>query len=987
MKKSKSLQKLLNIMFTVIIIFQTIAILCSLIFTNVFNMLDYEALRTFTNITEANTEIYNAYASKIMAFVSEEDRTLSKNIDKIASKNNIPIGEIYNDDVLYEQMMTEITNELIALLNQSNVTGAFVILNNTTPYNDTVAHTSVYLRDNVPDKIAEGDIQLNVGPIFLAQDFHIPTSSNWTQDFIAPSNPQNFSFYTKPIYAANKFETTDLIQSGYWNTPIDILNDGSDVVCYSVPLIDYEGHAYGVMGVEINLNYLSLNMLSTSNLFYENSFYMISDFNNNTNTLNEKWAVPGNAFGNAYIPKGKPLKLTNTSNDNIYELELEQLGTMSCYVSELHMYSDNSPFKNEEWVLSCIVQKSVLDENSNNVARQLILCLIITTIISIIALFIFNTFYTRKIKHLSKYLHKLSPLDEIQFKKIGISEIDDLTDAITKFNQSLIDTNDTTSKILELSLLPLGGYEILNNSSNIKLTNYLYNLLHLENGSVVTKDEWEHYFSKLTSTVHKEYDNVYEYFDEITQTEYWLRIKTAESKNSTIGVVFDVTEEMRENSKLINQLEFDSLTGLRCRTAFKARAATIIEKNPNKIGAMVFLDLDNLKYINDNFGHEFGDNLIISASKIFKSYEQYKAITCRHSGDEFVIFFWGYDNKEELSKVISSLREESSKHFIELPNGTKNKIRFSGGVAWYPDDANDVKELLKIADFTMLEAKQREKGSIFEFNKLRYENMSYLLENSEAINKLIDEQLIRFAFQPIVDLKTGEIYAYEALMRPLITNFNGPLEVLSVAAAQSKLPQLERLIMSVIFDTIDKNINVIGDKYIFINSIPSEASEDNRLQLVDILKEQYGQYFHKVIIEILERDSRDEEGLVRGVTHLKENGLQIAIDDFGSGYSNEVRIIKLSPNIVKIDMELIQGISDNADKQIIVKGIVDFCHNKNIRIVAEGVENKEDLNYLININVDYVQGYYLARPNFEFLDITSDKKLEILYFNISRNKV
>ncbi len=978
MKKNKSLRRQLNKMFAVIIIFQTVAILFSLIFSNVFNMLDFEAIRTFTNVTEANAEIYEAYTNQIMTFVSEEDRNLSKEINTLAHENGVQISDIYNDYDLYQQMMTEINKELIYMLKQENVTGAFVILDNTAKDNP-YAHTSVYLRDNVPDKEAEGDIQLNVGPIFLAQDFLMPTSSNWTQNFIEPINVQDFDFYNKPLRAANSLNTTDILRCGYWATPIDILNDGAEVICYTVPLFDDAGHAYGVIGVEINLNYLSQNMFVSSDFFYENSFYMISDFNGDS--LNYHWSIPVNAFGDAYISKGEPLKLTSTSNENIYELNLEQLGTMSCYVSTLNMYSSNSPYKNEVWVLSCLVQKSILDENSNIVGSQLVSSIIATSIISIIVVYIFSNIYTRKIKHLSKYLRKVSPLDEIEFEQIGIYEIDELTDAVTKFNQSLIDTNNTTSKILELSLLPLGGYEILNNSSNIKLTDYLYKLLHLERGSVVTKDEWKIHYKNLTKNPHSEYENVYEYIDEVTQTQYWLRIKTAKFKTSLIGVVLDVTEDMQENSKLINQLEFDALTGLLCRTAFKTKVATLIEKNPDKIGAMVFLDLDNLKYINDNFGHELGDKLIIEASKIFKNFEQYKAIACRHSGDEFVLFFWGYDNKEELAKVISILKQSSDNHFLALPNGTKNKIRFSGGVAWYPDDSSDVRDLLKIADFTMLEAKHREKGSIYEFNKFRYENMSYLLENSEAINKLIDEQLIKFAFQPIVDLKTGDIYAYEALMRPLITEFNGPLEILSVAAAQSKLPQLERLIMTVVFDTIDTHIDAIGDKYIFINSIPTETSEDNRSQLVGLLKEQYGKYFSKVVIEILERDSRNEDGLIAGVNYLKNNGLQIAIDDFGSGYSNEVRIIKLSPNIVKIDMELIQGISNNMDKQTIVKGLVDFCHRKDIRIVAEGVEFKEDLKYLIDIDVDYVQGYYIARPNFEFIDLPKDKKYEIQNYN------
>ncbi len=978
MKKSRSLRRQLNIIFTIMVIFQTLTILFSLLFSNVYNMLDFEAIRTFTNITETNAEIYNTFATESITIVSEKEAILNKKIEKLAHQNNLTINELYENDNLNQQIMTEISQELIDMINQTNITGAFVILDNISTVGDKADYKSIYIRDNVPEKDSVGDLQLNVGPISIAQAFHFPTSSNWSQNFPKPSNEQDFDFFNKPIYATNELHINDVIQSGYWTTPVDIFNDGAKVICYSVPLIDSNGIAYGVIGLEVNLNHLTQGKRVSSELFYENSFYMISDYDKSSKLLNENWAILGNAFGSAYVTPGKPLQLRTTLNENIYELDFEQLGTMNAYVSELKLYSNNSPFVNEEWVLSCLVQKSILDENSNEVSRTLIFSIIVTSIISIVAVFVFSIIYTRKIKNLSTYVSELSPLDEIHFEQVGINEIDELTDAISKFNQSLIDTNDTTSKILELSLLPLGGYEILNNSSNIKLTDFLYKLLHIENGRIVTKDEWVHLYAKLTSEVHDEYNNVYRYFDETTQTEYWLRIKTADAKNSVIGVVLDVTEEMRENSKLISQLEFDALTGLRCQTAFKARAVKIIEKNYNKIGAIVFLDLDNLKYINDNFGHEFGDLLIIEASKIFKNFEQYKAITCRYSGDEFAIFFWGYDTREELAKIISLLKQESNKHFIDLPNGTKNKIRFSGGVAWYPDDANDIKELLKIADFTMLEAKQREKGSIYEFNKLRYENMSYLLENIEAINRLIDEKLIRFAFQPIVDIKTGEIYAYEALMRPLIPEFNGPLEVLSVAAAQSKLPQLERVIISSIFETIDKYIDAIGDKFIFINSIPNEAIENSQLLLVQNIRAQYGQYFNKVVIEILERDSRDEEGLIKKVNYLKNNGLQIAIDDFGSGYSNEVRIIKLSPHIVKIDMELIQGIATNTDKQTLVKGIIDFCHQKEIRIVAEGVECKEDLTYLMDINVDYIQGFYLARPNFEFIDLPIEKKKEIL---------
>ncbi len=241
MKKTKSLRRQLNLMFSVIVIFQTIIILCSLIFSNVFDMLDFESVRTFTNITEATAESYNNYNRNIMAFISKEDDNLSRKIEKIATQRGVAINDIYSNDNLYREMMLEISNELICVLNESKVTGAFVILDNTTSLDNNTAHTSVYIRDNVPEKNSTGDLQLNVGPIFIAQNFQFPTSSNWTPDFVKPINEKDFDYYNKPLYAANTLNINDILQSGYWTPPLDILNDGANVICYSVPLFDSKG--------------------------------------------------------------------------------------------------------------------------------------------------------------------------------------------------------------------------------------------------------------------------------------------------------------------------------------------------------------------------------------------------------------------------------------------------------------------------------------------------------------------------------------------------------------------------------------------------------------------------------------------------------------------------------------------------------------------------------------------------------------------------
>jgi EAL domain-containing protein (putative c-di-GMP-specific phosphodiesterase class I) len=128
---------------------------------------------------------------------------------------------------------------------------------------------------------------------------------------------------------------------------------------------------------------------------------------------------------------------------------------------------------------------------------------------------------------------------------------------------------------------------------------------------------------------------------------------------------------------------------------------------------------------------------------------------------------------------------------------------------------------------------------------------------------------------------------------------------------------------------------------------------------------------------VTEEESKNENNLIKKVNYLRENGIQIAVDDFGSGYSNETRILSLLPDIIKIDMEMIQGIHGNADKRNLVANLVEFCHHKGVKVIAEGIEEKTDLVTVIEMGLDYAQGFYIGKPVFEFIDIDETVKKEI----------
>lgn len=973
MKKTWTLRRQLNILLALIVIFQSIALLSALWVSQVFFMLDAEAVRLLNNTTETRSKTFNASMGQTIANVADETEQLNAALILLARQQGSTPESLYLSDSAYHETALLASDALVSILKENSVTGAFFVLNGSNSNKgDPSAHSAVYIRNTTPDSGVTSNYLLEIGPIAVSKQYTMATSIRWNLDIRSGGEAGDFDFYEKPIWASTQFKNSEMERYGYWTTPRDLLKDNQQVVCYTMPVVDENGNGYGVVGIEIDMPYFSQHYLPDSDLLYHNSFYVIAGMTDQI--LDLDWFIPSGVLAETYLKNGEQLKLKSLENEGVFETELGELGTMVASARELKVYSDNSPFADQNWTLACFVPSDVMRENSASVREKLIYSIVLTTILAFSAVFVLVYFFTRKISRLSKYVRELSPHDEIHFKPTGMLEVDDLTAALQLLNQRLMNVSKTTSKILELSLLPIGGYEVLDSGKQVILTDFLYWLLHLDPGSLISQEEWNDSYQKLTRQPLEDQENIYEYYDDYTEKQMWLRILEAKSPNGVVGVIQDVTADIEEKRRLTNELDYDALTGLFSNTALKRESTRRITEKPNAIGAMIFIDLDNLKYINDTFGHDVGDRLIIRASEIFRYFEQFGGIVSRISGDEFAIYLHNCGNQNEVRQIIKNLYVHGKSILLTTPDGSDNQIRFSAGVAWYPQDATNVMDLLKLSDFAMYEAKHKEKGRLFEFNREYYQQMSYLLENREAINRLLDEQLIRFAFQPIVDLKTGEIYAYEALMRPLVDNFKNPTEILAVAAAQSKLAQLERMIIMMAFQIVDEHSQQIGGRKIFINSIPSQMmNEEDHL----FVETRYSQHFNRVVIEVTEEESRNAENLAKKISYIRNKGMKIALDDFGSGYSNEIRVLSLLPDIIKVDMEMIQGIHNNADKQNLVANLVHFCHNKGVKVVAEGIEVPLDLATVIEMGVDYAQGFYLGRPAFEFSIIDPQLRKEI----------
>lgn len=976
MKNTSSLKSKMIMAMVILVILQSIGILTIAIFSNALNILDGYAFRFFDGYAENQIRVFNNEMGILVEDVAKKTEIINKRV-----LFNFT-DETLSDEEKYENAMIDSSGVLIELLRSHKINGAFFIIDEEALADMGI--DSVYANPAVYMRVSDSNIHnFNLEKVFLLEGpnsvlkmFRIASSTSLNNYYLSAEKTKQEDFYRKTMEAARKMPFAELTRYGYWSSPMRLLPTTSEVVTYTLPLINKDGNVFGIVGIDISKRALGNEYLFTNSLPYKNGFYIATMLNHDE--VSTKGIIAQTPYGERKIKNNPNLKLYETYYPGIYEAGFKDGSKMFCTVRQLRMYSNNSPYYNETWSIIGFVEKNALQSDSNKVRVALILGVIVLITLSFVVVLVISYLSTNKMARLEKEIDELSPLEPVKFASTGIKEIDTLTEKIQLFSAEILQAHSLTTTLIDLSLLPVGIYEIKRDFDIVKITPFIGKLLNLgETTTSMTVEEWETKSANLLKKKFpKENDNIYEYYDK-TKGNLYLRIREKQKPNEVFGVVVDVTPEIREQVRLNTLLDHDSLTGLYNRRAIESKALQTIFINPRKVGAMLFADLDNLKYVNDTYGHEIGDLLIKRAANIFREFKRYGALIARISGDEFAIYMHGFNNKDEIRAILEENIVNADLKYIQMADDEKLGIRFSVGVAYYPEDSKDVKELLKFSDFAMYVAKKNEKGSLAEFEKSKYFEQKYLLENRENINTLLLYEQIRFAFQPIADMRTGEIYAYEALMRSTTENFKNPFEILSVAKMQGKLKNLERLIFKLIFKAIYEKQEEIGEAKVFINSIPKymiSVPEINKIM------DKYPIDLRKIVIEVIESEADGLGKLNEKLEEMKNAGIELAIDDYGSGFSSEVRLLHINPEIIKMDINLISNIDRDERKQKLLADLIAFCLPYNIKVLGEGIETQDELRALINYDVALGQGYYLAKPDFE-IKKEIDVKDEIINFN------
>jgi diguanylate cyclase (GGDEF)-like protein/PAS domain S-box-containing protein len=431
------------------------------------------------------------------------------------------------------------------------------------------------------------------------------------------------------------------------------------------------------------------------------------------------------------------------------------------------------------------------------------------------------------------------------------------------------------------------------------------------------------------------------------------------------GTVEDITDRKRYQSRIEQQANFDPLTGLANRSLLQDRLkqAILTAANYHTRLAVAFIDLDRFKFINDSLGHHVGDELLKTMAARFHDCVQERDTVARLGGDEFVLLLNSSGSVDEVRMVLERLLTTVTQPW--LSDDGEYQITCSIGVALYPEDGVDAQTLLKHADSAMYRAKDSGRNNFQFFTREINTVMTERLELEGKLRRALERDQFQLHYQPRIDLASGRILGAEALLRwhipgepPILpqrfialaeeTGLITPIGkwVLHSACAQNKLWQERGLAPMVV------SVNVSARQF----------RSNNFVRTVDETLQETGLHPSYLEIELTESVMHDAPQLVSMLGELKRIGVQIAIDDFGTGYSSLSSLKRFPVDRLKVDRSFVEHIASDPDDAAIVRTIIALGRNLGLKVVAEGVETAEQMQFLREHACDEVQGYYFSRP-------------------------
>lgn len=433
-----------------------------------------------------------------------------------------------------------------------------------------------------------------------------------------------------------------------------------------------------------------------------------------------------------------------------------------------------------------------------------------------------------------------------------------------------------------------------------------------------------------------------------------------------IGIFQDITNIKKNQEELKKLAYFDPLTALPNRTNFELMLESEIKLNVrnNTTSALMLLDLDNFKVINDSLGHTIGDELLIEVAQRLKAIGRKSDTICRLGGDEFALIIRAPIQREKIQLVANRVLQALSEPFYIL--GNEIFITTSIGISLFPEDSSNRNELIKNVDLAMYEAKKEKKGTYKFFKaQMNQENMKFLTIQKDLRKAILNHEIF-LNYQPKIDLRTMKIVSVEALVRWNHPT-NGivmPDHFLAIAEHSGLIhPIGEIVIKQALRDIKALNQELNTHIGVAINLSSRQFNDENLSNFIFETIEELNFNVKKLEFEITESLIMDNiENAITIMNNFVKNGISISIDDFGTGYSSLNYLKKFPIKYLKIDRSFVKDITTDDDDKAIVSAIISMAKSLGIGVIAEGVETKEHEEFLKAHGCNLSQGYLYSKP-------------------------
>ncbi|MEK4484348.1 EAL domain-containing protein [Psychrobacillus sp. FSL H8-0484] len=428
----------------------------------------------------------------------------------------------------------------------------------------------------------------------------------------------------------------------------------------------------------------------------------------------------------------------------------------------------------------------------------------------------------------------------------------------------------------------------------------------------------------------------------------------------------DITDRKQLEKEIKYLAYYDSLTDLpnRVRLNDMLNQALMDAKGKTEKIAVMYLDLDRFKLINDSLGHSYGDLLLREVANRLRVSIPTNAIVSRQGGDEFTIVLPNVQNKKEVLKVVEQVTDSFSKHY--LLKGNEIYIKTSIGISLFPDDGDTAEVLIKNADAAMYKSKETS-GTYYHFFKSEMNDRtleSIKLEN--ALYKALEQDELAIYYQPQVDGKTNKIIGAEALLRwnHPTEGMISPTEFIPIAEETGLIVPIGKwVLMNACKQMKEWQMQGHSDMNVSVNLSGRQFEEDNLVTIIKDILEEVNLPPELLNIELTENQIiKNTEITIEKMKQIKDLGVSIAIDDFGTGYSSLGYLKNFPIDALKIDRSFIKDLGKADNNAAITNTIITLAQNLNLNVIAEGVETKEQLDFLLSKSCSIMQGYYFSKP-------------------------